>query len=280
MLCTTPPGTVVWPNTPQTCIVQCPDGEPFAWTVAAGGTDESTGLIQIPPPNPGGGPGPIIVPELKPLVITTDSNLEGISKTVEGTSIPAFDYAVAVTGGAGNYVWALADPIGSPLPPGLGLATNPVNDSYGDITGSPTMAGSFQTVIKVTDQLGNVASKKFQFRIPEIVKWTPIGGNRYALPNGTAGLPYNAGIAPMTGLPIAVELKALATQGELVWGLWRDSGPLPTGLKLDAKTGIISGVPSEAVITKAWDFTVQLQDNGGVRNYSVVRADFRITVNP
>src|SRR5438552_1187132 len=278
MLCSTPPGELVWPNSQQTCIVECPDGEPFSWTVAPGGTDGSHGFVPIPAPNPGGGSGPIVVPQLPPLTITTNANLEGIAGVVNDTAwLPAFDYPLQAAGGAGSYHWELVDPIQSPLPPGL-TVQDTIND-YGEISGTPTQSGTYLTRIKVTDALGNTVAKEFRFRIPQIVPWTVLGPNHYALPDGLIGQDYNAGIEPMTGLPIPIELKGTSTHGELVWSL--KEGTLPPGLKLDAKTGIISGVPSSlfGAVIKAYDFVVQLLDNGGVRNYSAVYSIFRITTH-
>ncbi len=54
-----------------------------------------------------------------------------------------------------------------------------------------------------------------------------------------------------------VKVEASGAKGDLTWSA---EGPLPTGLKLDASTGVISGKPTE---TKAFPFTIRVVDNSG-----------------
>ena len=74
---------------------------------------------------------------LRKLIVTTTSLPDGVENEDYGT------VTLTAVGGSGSYAWALT--VGSdPLPTGLSLAAN------GDITGTPTVAGTSNFTVEVT----------------------------------------------------------------------------------------------------------------------------------
>ncbi|HZU21582.1 MAG TPA: DUF4082 domain-containing protein, partial [Terriglobales bacterium] len=79
----------------------------------------------------------VMTVQATPLVITTSS-------FANGTQNQPYSAAVVATGGTAPYTWSLAN--GTTLPPGLTLAA-----SSGQISGSPTLAGTFGFTLQVSD---------------------------------------------------------------------------------------------------------------------------------
>ncbi len=119
-----------------------------------------------------------------------------------------------VTGIAGAQTWSVS--IGS-LPAGLFI-----NVPNGQITGSPTLAGTFAFTLQVT---GGALTATHDYTVHVAGAMTVPAA---ALPAGTVGVPYAASLSAAGGLvPIA-------------WSV--ASGALPAGLTLDAG-GAITGAP-------------------------------------
>jgi Putative Ig domain/Galactose oxidase, central domain len=129
-------------------------------------------------------------------------------------------FTLTATGGVQPYKWSA-----SGLPSGLS-----VNASNGELTGTPTSAGTFTVVVTVTDSgTPTVASPSSNYTIvindppPPVINATP------APPSGAVNLPYSftftasSAAAPFT---------------------WRVSvGTLPAGLTLNPD-GVLSGTPT------------------------------------
>ena len=171
-----------------------------------------------------------------------------------GTLGTPYDQTVSGSGGVAPYTFAVTN--GS-LPTGLTLDTN-----TGQISGTPTVAGTFNFDITATDANGctGVTSYSVTMSCPVITV------NPATLPNGTVGTLYDqtvsgsGGVAPYT---FAVT-----------------NGSLPTGLTLNTSTGQISGTPTAA---GTFNFDVTATDaNGctGVTSYSITMNCPVITVNP
>lgn len=77
-----------------------------------------------------------------PLIVTTAS----LPDATVGTP---YNATLTATGGLAPYTWSV---ISGALPPGLSL------DSAGNITGTPTAAGTFNFTVQVIDPIGNVGS--------------------------------------------------------------------------------------------------------------------------
>ena len=161
-----------------------------------------------------------------PVSITT----EAITAAVVGTQ---YFFTLAASGGSPPYAWTLAS--GS-LPPGLTL--NP----SGAITGTPTLAGSFTFVVRVTDRLQAAATRSLQLTVNpppfSILTNSP-------LPAGTVGVAYTQQFSLTGGTPPY---------------RWSATGA-PPGLTMDAALGILRGTPTA---NGTFTFTVQVADNAGL----------------
>src|SRR5262249_25890634 len=134
---------------------------------------------------------------------------------VPATGTVATDYSGRVTASKGKppYTFTL---VSEALPPGLSLS------SAGNITGTPTTAGTFGFTIKVTDRDGDSATRIFVVRI--LPATAPLTITTISpLPNGTVGTPYGQSLGASGGTPP-----------------YRWSGAAPPGLLLSAD-GSITG---------------------------------------
>lgn len=115
----------------------------FTFTIRArdytGSTDTETFSIRINPP--------------RPLVITNQSDT--LSPGVVGQYYCCGN--LFADGGVPGYTWSLRS---GQLPPGLSLTASP-----GRVTGTPTTAGTFSFLIRVTDTRGAYAERTFTITI-------------------------------------------------------------------------------------------------------------------
>ena len=150
-----------------------------------------------------------------------------------GTIASAYSQTVQASGGTGALTWTIS--AGS-LPTGL----NPVNSSTGQITGTPTTAGTFNFTVRATDTLNQFDDQALSITIdlpapPNITTTT--------LPNGAVGTAYSQPVQATGGI------------GNLTWSI--SAGLLPPGLDIDQATGVISGTPTAEGQA---NFTVQATD--------------------
>jgi hypothetical protein len=126
----------------------------------------------------------------------------------------------------------------SKLPKGLKLQAK-----TGLISGIPKNAfGTFTVTVEVKDATGATASKALPLTIgPGSVQVTTA-----SLPNGTLGMAYS---------------KQLAASGGTAPYKFKKLSSLPKGLKLKAKTGVISGTPKKQ--TGVFVVTFQARDKYG-----------------
>ncbi len=111
---------------------------------------------------------------------------------------------------------------GGTLPPGLSI-----DPASGDITGTPTGAGSFTVTITATDGTGANGSTTFNWNVANTVTVTGPGDQSDV--SGTAITPVPIG---------ATDSSSSATLS------YSDNGSLPTGLSIDPSSGVISGTPT------------------------------------
>jgi Putative Ig domain len=165
-----------------------------------------------------------------PVSITT-------STLANGTQGTAYSATLAATGGTTPYSWSISS---GTLPTGLTL-----NASSGLISGTPTASGTSAFTIKVTDSTtptAQTATKSLSITVSATV--TPVTIGTSSLANGQQGTAYSATVA--------------ATGGTTPYGWSISSGTLPTGLTLNASSGLISGTPTASGTST---FTIKVTDS-------------------
>jgi hypothetical protein len=164
-----------------------------------------------------------------PLSITSTAMANGFTGT-------AYSSAIGSSGGVPPLTWFV--PPGT-LPPGLEL-----NTSSGLISGTPTTAGVFKFFPTVSDSAlppQNVSSSAgVTISISTV---TPLQAVTPPLPAGDVATAYTANLVAKGGVT------------PYVWSIV--GGQLPSGLKLNAATGIISGIP---ILKTTANFSVQVED--------------------
>ena len=136
---------------------------------------------------------------------------------------PYLDFLTA-SGGNGADTWSLTS---GTLPGGLTL-----DPQAGTISGMPTATGTFNFTVSAQDAstpTAQTATGSFSITIG-----TPaaLAISTTTMPDATIGQPYDAAVVGSGG------------RGQLTWSV--ASGALPTGLRLDANTGEITGTPNTA----------------------------------
>jgi hypothetical protein len=152
-------------------------------------------------------------------------------QTVTGTQGMAVQYQIVASGATAYYV------IGNLMPYGLQL-----NQSTGAVTGTPTMSGTTNVQIKVTDASGNSALANLHVSIAPATN-----------PNGPTI--SDQSFQGQVGTSMSAQIAATgATAFQVI------SGSLPNGLTLDTTTGMVNGMPQTTGTTTA---TVQVTDANG-----------------
>ena len=163
---------------------------------------------------------------VEPVSIATTTLPEGMT----GTS---YNQRMVSRGGMAPYTWSIA---GGVLPAGLSL-----DSSQGVISGVPSLAGSSAFMVKVTAPGGTQDEKIFTVTIN-----APLTISTVSLPTGTNGISYDQ------------NLSASGGRTPYTWSVV--SGAFPTGLKLNAATGSITGIPTTS---GTFGITVQVADANG-----------------
>ena len=158
------------------------------------------------------------------LAITTPT----LANAVQGTVYTSTAFTTA--GGTGAITWAATG-----LPAGLTIGA-----STGVIGGTPTGSGASANVVVTATDSGSGALQQTQTTAALSLTVIPtLALTTTTLPSGTVGTPYTA---------------TLAATGGVTAYAW-SSAALPSGLTLNAATGVISGTPA-AINAGAINFTV------------------------
>lgn len=175
-------------------------------------------------------------------------------------TLPAATYGVAysqtlvATGGFGTgYAYSL---VSGALPTGLAL-----NASTGEITGTPTLVGTYAFTMGVTDG-SPIATRAYSVTVASV----PITIGPDTVPAPLANQPYSETLIPAGG---AGSYTCAVT-----------AGALPPGLTLDTTTCVLSGRVQTA---GSYTFTVTVTDpagNTGTRAFAFAVAAITLTVAP
>ncbi len=177
---------------------------------------------------------------INPAIVVNPATLPG------GTLGTAYSQTVTATGGTGTYTYSRS--AGS-LPAGLAL-----NTTTGAITGTPTATGTRTFTIRATDGNGAIGSRTYSVTIGAAIVVNPA-----TLPGGTVASTYNRTVS--------------ATGGTGTKTFSISAGALPTGLSLNATTGVILGTPTSAGTSS---FTVRATDTIG----AIGSRAYTVAINP
>lgn len=143
----------------------------------------------------------------------------------------AYAQMLAASGGRMPYTWALT---AGALPTGITL-----NTATGLVSGTTTVAGTYNVTVRATDAAAATATKAFT-----LVVTAPLAISTASLPGGSVGTAYSATLAATGGT------------SPYTWSL--SAGTLPAGLSLNATTGAITGTPT---VGGTSSFTVRVTDS-------------------
>jgi Putative Ig domain len=190
----------------QTCRMECPNGDPFIYTLAAGAFVDTNQSLA----------------DARALVYACQQashNAICLGSLPNGCVGSA--YSGTLQRNAGGIPPFRFSVVAGALPPGLTFSQ--VDSLSAALSGTPTTAGSYSFTVQATDTHGNWMNRVMTVCI--------LGASVTALPNGSAGVAYSE----------TLTAPDCATQ-PLSWQV--TSGALPPGLVLDESTGLISGTPT------------------------------------
>jgi len=261
-------------------------GLPFSYTITATGIPEPTFTASPLPPGLTFTGDTITGQPLQSgttFVTLTAKNTAGTDTkqlTINLTSPPVITSPLVIPGAVGQAMsytlTASNNPTGFAVePPGFpaGLPLS-VNANTGQVTGTPTAAGTFTVVLSATNAVNN-SSNPFVFQ-NSVGKATATV--LFAISN-PAGAPAITSALTGTGMetvPFAYGITA--TNAPTQFSVSPNT-PLPTGLSLDAASGAISGVPALLPglnpVATTFPVTIIASNNQGSG-----QATLSITINP
>ena len=172
--------------------------------------------------------------------ISITINQASAPPTITTTSLPdgtvgqAYSQTVQAAGGTGTRTWSLS---GGSLPANLTLS------SAGVISGNPTIAGTANFTVRVTDAASLSDTQSLSITIS--AAQSPLKITTTSLPDGKRNRDYTATLA--------------ATGGTTPY-TWSVTPVLPSGITLDPATGVISGTTT-ATSNISYNFSVRDSTN-------------------
>jgi hypothetical protein len=164
----------------------------------------------------------------------------------EATVNVPYSRTISAVGGKTPYRWVVSS--GS-LPQGISMS------QFGELSGTPSVAGTSNFIVRVTDADDAIVTKSFSLVVnPPVV----LSITTRELPRGSVGTSYSQ------------QLGATGGQTPYTWSV--QSGNLPEGLSLN-QNGIIQGTPELASTSS---FVIRLADTTGTST----SATLVLTINP
>jgi hypothetical protein len=238
-------------GTPYTATLVASGGGSLTWALAAGSlpaglTLGSNGVISGTPSAPG----------TYTFTVRVDSGGRSTSKQLSlvvreklTASAPAdqtwevgrpLQISINATGGSPGYSWKLS----GTLPAKTGFIGDKGNGSTSVVQGVPAEPGTFPVVLTVTDAAGVSADVKLTLTVAPKLRIATTSIGRVQL-----GKLYRLALVSSGGV------------GETTWAL--AAGSLPSGLKLDAGSGVIAGKTRRS---GRFRFTVAVTDSLGAKS--------------
>ena len=216
LLCANP-CSPVFTNADQTVSRNCADGTPYFFTVPAG---SFTALTQTQADRDALSYGQSRIGQ-------HSICLASLSESAMCQGSP-FSAEVVVTGNDAPFTFEQVSGI---LPPGIVMTFEPGAISF---IGTPTTLGTYTVNIKVTSAFGSFTQKQFNFFVTAITTAS-------LLPDSNFGSNYNQQINVFN-----------PDSQPVIWSV--SSGQLPSGLTLNAATGVISG---SSTVAGPFNFTLK-----------------------
>jgi len=151
------------------------------------------------------------------LTITCNSITITNPSTNSGTAGQPFSAQFTASGLLGGGTWSET----GVLPTGITLSTS------GLLSGTTSQTGTFPITVKVTDTNGCFATSSYTLTIA----CQTITVTNPAVTTGTAGVPFS---------------QTFTATGILGTATWSTASTLPTGMTLNASTGVLSGTPTQS----------------------------------
>lgn len=158
-------------------------------------------------------------------------------------------------GGTFPLTWSV---VNGTLPLGLKL------DNQGNITGTPTTAGTYTFTAQVKDAYGRIARKQLTITIAAATSGTGSTGTSAPTPV-TIRTPMVQTV--MAGHALDIKLQATAGTAPYTWSV---VGTLPDGLRMDQATGHITGTPQKTGVQQV---EVEATDAQGVTSKATLTVD-------
>jgi hypothetical protein len=226
---------------------------PYRWSIDWGtlppGTslNANTGVLAGTPSNSGTFSFTVKVTDASPTPYTAKQVLTlqvpGSPLSIATTAVSAgqlgaaYSTTISPKGGTGPYRWSID---WGTLPPGTSL-----NANTGVLAGTPSQSGTFSFTVKVTDASPTPYTAKQVLTLQ--VAGSPLSIATATIPNGQLGAAYSTTISPNSGT------------GPYKWSV--ASGALPSGVGLNATTGVLAGTPSQS---GTFAFSIAAQDSSAV----------------
>ena len=157
-----------------------------------------------------------------------------------GQTGTAYAATLSAVSGSAPYTWSLA---AGALPSGLSLSTT------GELSGTPTTAGTAAFTVRVTDASSATATRAYNLAVTGVLEITTS-----ILPDARTGVPYDTTLAVSGGT------------GPFAWSA--SAGALPPGLSLSS-SGVLAGTPA---VLGSFAFTARVTDAEG----SVAERDYTV----